>query len=276
MRLPMYVLGIGALLLTYASLARAATDEQRCEASILRAASNYGGCRNKARAAFLLNQSASNRDASLIKCGQKLTSAYNKIAAKFGGVCPVETLQHFIDAIDQCTDALLNASEGGVFPVCGDNAVNSAGEQCDGSDLGGTTCVSLGFGSGSLACNSECQFDTNSCAPEAGSFDVSVSCSAGGQLCEPSFDIVLHASSLLAARFVLGPFTCSPFTIHASVDGSAVGSTEFSGTPGQELTLFTIPVSPGAHSLSFQAEGQVGGCNSGDLIGWGGTLSVAH
>ncbi len=37
------------------------------------------------------------------------------------------------------------------------------GERCDGSDFGGHTCQTLGFDRGSLACDSECQFDTSGC-----------------------------------------------------------------------------------------------------------------
>ncbi len=46
--------------------------------------------------------------------------------------------------------------------ICGDNQVNQAWEQCDGSDLRGATCKSLGYDSGTLAC-SDCVFDTSNC-----------------------------------------------------------------------------------------------------------------
>ncbi len=48
-------------------------------------------------------------------------------------------------------------------PVCG-NGVIEAGEVCDGTDLGGQTCVSQGFSGGTLACNASCSaFDTSAC-----------------------------------------------------------------------------------------------------------------
>lgn len=37
------------------------------------------------------------------------------------------------------------------------------GEECDGADLAGQTCLSLGFTGGSLACSPQCTFDTSSC-----------------------------------------------------------------------------------------------------------------
>ena len=47
---------------------------------------------------------------------------------------------------------------------CGDGVVD-AGEQCDGGDLNGQTCLSLGYaGGGALSCNpSSCQYDISQC-----------------------------------------------------------------------------------------------------------------
>ena len=46
---------------------------------------------------------------------------------------------------------------------CGDDVV-SGNEQCDGTDLDGATCVSLGFQSGTLSSTSSCRFDTSGCS----------------------------------------------------------------------------------------------------------------
>lgn len=46
--------------------------------------------------------------------------------------------------------------------VCG-NGVLNPGENCDGSALGGNSCVSLGYTRGTLSCNSACQFNTSGC-----------------------------------------------------------------------------------------------------------------
>ncbi len=45
--------------------------------------------------------------------------------------------------------------------ACGNN-IREGAEECDGTDMAGQTCVSKGFGSGSLKCNA-CMFDTSGC-----------------------------------------------------------------------------------------------------------------
>ena len=46
---------------------------------------------------------------------------------------------------------------------CGDGVIDGA-ELCDGADLGGATCESLNAGTGTLACNSQCGYDTSGCS----------------------------------------------------------------------------------------------------------------
>ncbi len=47
---------------------------------------------------------------------------------------------------------------------CGNGFVDQQfSEQCDGSNLNGQTCASIGFGGGTLSCTSSCQFDTSGC-----------------------------------------------------------------------------------------------------------------
>ena len=47
-------------------------------------------------------------------------------------------------------------------PACGDQ-VRAGDELCDGTDLAGETCLSLGFDGGDLACGGACTFDTSAC-----------------------------------------------------------------------------------------------------------------
>ena len=45
---------------------------------------------------------------------------------------------------------------------CG-NGMQESGEDCDGSDLGGTSCTDLSCGGGALACDTNCRFDLGAC-----------------------------------------------------------------------------------------------------------------
>lgn len=58
--------------------------------------------------------------------------------------------------------------------TCGNDTVDAAGEQCDGTDLDGETCLSQGFDAGSLSCSASCTFETNNCS------------SCGDSVCAPS------------------------------------------------------------------------------------------
>lgn len=51
--------------------------------------------------------------------------------------------------------------------ACG-NGIVETGEECDGADLDGQTCVGLGYAGGALTCNSDCTFNTSSCTSGGG------------------------------------------------------------------------------------------------------------
>ncbi|HDP36736.1 MAG TPA: hypothetical protein ENN27_02525, partial [Candidatus Atribacteria bacterium] len=53
-----------------------------------------------------------------------------------------------------------------MVPGCGDGVIQSD-EECDGDNLGGATCVSLGFSGGILSCRNDCTFDISSCVVTA-------------------------------------------------------------------------------------------------------------
>ncbi len=49
-----------------------------------------------------------------------------------------------------------------IVPQCGDSIIDP-GEDCEGENLGGAICESLGLGEGTLECNADCTFDTSGC-----------------------------------------------------------------------------------------------------------------
>jgi len=55
----------------------------------------------------------------------------------------------------------------GIEPFCGDGMIDGM-EVCDGGDLDGQTCQSLGLGGGVLSCRPACDlFDTSGCGPSS-------------------------------------------------------------------------------------------------------------
>ena len=56
---------------------------------------------------------------------------------------------------DECSNACVAAA-------CGDGVLNGV-EQCEGADLGGETCMSLGYFTGDLACTDTCTLDQAAC-----------------------------------------------------------------------------------------------------------------
>lgn len=81
---------------------------------------------------------------------------------------PEDTL---IDAVDPGCHTNGNASDSNSYDatdnderdsLCG-NGVVDTGEQCDGADLSGKTCVALGYSRGTLSCTPSCKFDLKQC-----------------------------------------------------------------------------------------------------------------
>jgi len=80
---------------------------------------------------------------------------------------------------EECDDATMNGVPPSVckgdctLTTCGDGYIGGV-EQCDGTDLQGETCVSLGYTGGTLGCLSgvdpveDCQYDTSGCFSDCG------------------------------------------------------------------------------------------------------------
>jgi hypothetical protein len=90
-------------------------------------------------------------------------------------------------------------------PFCGDGAANLPAEACDGADLRGATCASLGQGAGTLACTATCTFDTSGCAgpPRCGDGVVNLP----GEACDGAD---LAGRSCLSLGLGPGTLACGP------------------------------------------------------------------
>jgi len=115
-------------------------------------------------------------------------------------------------------------------------------------------------------------------------FPIAISCTSTGQLCEPPFtaNIITESPQLQIQYFIISH--CSSVRIHMFLDGNPVHTTGFLGWFGAPPPFDTLPlnseiidlgiVTPGMHTIDLQAEGQISGCNEGELVSWEGTLQV--
>lgn len=101
--------------------------------------------------------------------------------------------------------------------VCGDGVMEGA-EACDGSELGGLSCVELGWNLGELACAADCSLDVSACVgggPECGNWTAEwgEECDTGdlaGATCE-SIGFAAGAGTLACRRdCTFDPSGCGP------------------------------------------------------------------
>src|SRR6185369_2887531 len=115
----------------------------------------------------------------------------------------------------------------------------------------------------------------NGPATEADGHAVGGTCSGGGQLCNNIATFTIHvpgAGGVGEGKFTPGPLTCSNLRLHFIVDGTEVAVTDFAG-PGTSTAFVSLGfISPGKHVVGMQAEGEVGGCNVGNLVSWAGKV----
>jgi hypothetical protein len=106
---------------------------------------------------------------------------------------------------------------------------------------------------------------------------VGATCSGGGQLCNNLATFTINVSGAGGpgeGKFTPGPLTCSNLRIHFLIDGTEVAVTGFVG-PGAFTAFVSLgSISPGKHVVGVQAEGQVGGCNVGNLVSWAGKVRL--
>lgn len=151
------------------ALASPPSAAQRCEADVELAAGKYTQCRLSAESKYSKNQDTSKRAAALNRCVEKLTSAIAAAADRHGvDNCTEATAGQYGAYLTQCSDDVSAAAvSGGSLPACGDAVVDVVGEDCDGSDLGGHSCTSLGFLGGTLGCSAGCRYETSACARQS-------------------------------------------------------------------------------------------------------------
>ncbi len=78
---------------------------------------------------------------------------------------------------------IIISGKGSVTHYCGNEILDAYPpyyEQCDGNDMGGESCQSLGYDSGQLACQSNCVYDTSLCSNNVNTGDSNGNRGLGG------------------------------------------------------------------------------------------------
>jgi hypothetical protein len=97
---------------------------------------------------------------------------------------------------------------------------------------------------------------------------------SGTQLSNAIHTINVSTTGVLLVEYTAAATHCSDVRMHFLIDGVERALSGFL-TPGQGSGFFDVgPVTAGAHTVALQAEGRVGGCNTGALAGWGGTSMI--
>jgi len=154
----------GTVMFAWAGPAAAVTDAQKCQAAKLKITGKYAFCRLKAEAKAV----KTGDPVDYTKCDSTFGLKWGKAETNGGGMCPTNGDAGSIQTgITNATDDLALLLSGGVLPPplpgCG-NGVAETGESCDGSDLNGETCATLGYAVGAgLACTAECALDSSLC-----------------------------------------------------------------------------------------------------------------
>jgi len=85
--------------------------------------------------------------------------------------------------------------------LCG-NGILDAGENCDGGQLGGQTCLTLGYSAGTLTCDTNCNFDPSGCYM----YQCGNSVAEPGEECDGSD---LNGATCISLGFTSGTLSCT-------------------------------------------------------------------
>jgi hypothetical protein len=140
--------------------ASAADPTLTCNSGKLKVAGKYGACRLTAEAKAV----KAGEPADFTRCGEAFSGKWQSAEEKAGSlVCPTEGDEVAIGArITAHSDAIATLLSGGELAECG-NGIVDGDDQCEGVDLNGQSCSSLGFAGGTLACTAGCALDASNC-----------------------------------------------------------------------------------------------------------------
>lgn len=96
----------------------------------------------------------------------------------------------------------------------------------------------------------------------------------GQQKCPtvPSVSFDHEGAPGVRIAFTANSSHCSDMIANIIVDGMWVGGIVVG--PGERDGGIVVPLTPGPHTIAVEGEGLPGGCNTGRLDSWGGTVHV--
>jgi hypothetical protein len=98
--------------------------------------------------------------------------------------------------------------------------------------------------------------------------------STSGQVCEPAYTVAVPTGTRLSIEFTMAATHCSDVSVTFTLDGIVKHTSAFLGASQSTGVIDFGTVFDGTHELRVQATGRSGGCNSGRLGSWAGTLVV--
>lgn len=138
-------------------------------------------------------------------------------------------------------------------PGCGDGVVG-VGEQCDGSSLGGASCASQGFSTGTLGCTSICTYDTSSCSITPSGGGGGGGGGGGSRISIPATNVVFTGRAyplskvniLKDGQIVVTTIAGPDSNFSATISGLSTGDYTFAvygeDSNGLRSSLFTFPI----------------------------------
>ncbi|MCB0354642.1 MAG: hypothetical protein KDD64_13995 [Bdellovibrionales bacterium] len=97
---------------------------------------------------------------------------------------------------------------------------------------------------------------------------------SSGLTCRPKYRTRLRTGKVLQVQYTASAQHCSQIIVRFFVDGKLKRSTG-ALNPGEASIVYRIRgLTAGRHTLSLQAVGVVGGCNTGYTASWTGSLYV--
>ena len=114
------------------------------------------------------------------------------------------------------------------------------------------------------------------CGTQVESIECGATCTGEGQECGLLFEVVRDTCGDLRVEYTTALTHCSNVGMKFFVDGTLVAQTPPVG-PGVSTGEIDLgPVTPGPHTLGMEGVGEEGGCNTGFLEDWAGTLRLTY